>query len=77
MNHKLPSLLLVSLLLGASGSPVVNPVTGQAERSVMSEADEAAEGQKAHTQVLQEYGALNNPRLQACENLPRRCRKLV
>ena len=62
------SLICVTSLLGACGSNVVNPVTGQAERSVMSEADEVADGQKAHAQVLQEYGVLNNPRLQAYVN---------
>ena len=59
---------LLTALLTSCGSNVVNPVTGQEERSVMSEADEIAEGQKAHAQVLQEYGALNNPRLQAYVN---------
>ena len=62
------SLICAASLLSACGTNVVNPVTGQAERSVMSEADEVAEGQKSHTQVLQEYGALNNPRLQAYVN---------
>ncbi len=72
MQHKLLPLafasLLLTALLTACGSNVVNPVTGQAERSVMSEADEITEGQKAHAQVLQEYGVLNNPRLQAYVN---------
>jgi predicted Zn-dependent protease len=34
----------------------------------MSESAEVAEGKKAHAQVLQEYTALNNPRLQAYVN---------
>ena len=67
MRQLIPSIVLAGLL-SACGSNVVNPVTGQAERSVMSEADEVAEGQKAHAQVLQEYGVLNNPRLQAYVN---------
>jgi predicted Zn-dependent protease len=62
------SLICVASLLSACGSSVINPVTGQAERSVMSEADEVTEGQKAHAQVLQEYGVLNNPKLQAYVN---------
>jgi predicted Zn-dependent protease len=62
------SLICAASLLSACGSNVVNPVTGQAERSVMSEADEVTEGQKAHAEVLKEYGALNNPRLQAYVN---------
>ncbi len=68
MRHTLTSLALATTLLTACGSNVVNPVTGQAERSVMSEADEIAEGKKSHAQVLQEYSALKNPRLQAYVN---------
>ncbi|MDO9283744.1 MAG: M48 family metalloprotease [Aquabacterium sp.] len=60
-----PAGLALCLLLAACGTPVVNPVTGQAERTVMSEADELAQGRQAHAQVLAEYGAYANPRLQA------------
>ncbi len=63
----LPLALSLSLLAGC-GSQVVNPVTGQTERSVMSEAAELAEGKKAHEQVMQEYGVYKNPRLQAYVN---------
>ena len=56
------------LLLAACGSKVVNPVTGRAERSVLDEQSEITEGRKAHQQVLAEYGALANPRLQAYVN---------
>jgi predicted Zn-dependent protease len=65
MKIELPSLLLASLLLSACGTTVVNPVSGQAERSVMDESSEIAEGAKAHQQVLQEYGVYNNPAVQA------------
>jgi hypothetical protein len=44
MRHTLTSLALATTLLTACGSQVINPVSGQAERSVMSEADEIAEG---------------------------------
>jgi len=64
MNLKLPSLLLAALLLTSCGTTVVNPVTGQTERSVMSEADEVAEGAKAHQEVLKEYGVYNNAAVQ-------------
>jgi predicted Zn-dependent protease len=64
MNLKLPSLLLASLLLTSCGTTMVNPVTGQTERSVMSEADEVAEGAKAHQEVLKEYGVYNNAAVQ-------------
>ena len=63
----LPLALSLGLFAGC-GSQVVNPVTGQTERSVMSEAAELAEGKKAHEQVMQEYGVYNNPRLQAYVN---------
>ncbi len=65
---KLTALMLSTALLAGCGSTSINPVTGQAERSVMSEAAEIAEGKKAHTDVLQEYGVLKNPRVQAYVN---------
>ncbi len=55
--------LATALLLGC-GSVVVNPVTGQAERTVMDEPTEIAEGKKAHQQVLQETPAYANPAVQ-------------
>ncbi|MBE0475438.1 M48 family metalloprotease, partial [Rhodoferax sp.] len=60
--------LLWVALLTACGSPIVNPVTGRAERSVMSEQMELTEGAKAHQQVLQEYGLVKDARLQAYVN---------
>jgi len=68
MHLKLPSLLLASLLLTACGTTSVNPVTGQSERTVMSEEAEIAEGAKAHQGVLQEYGAYKNAAVQAYVN---------
>jgi predicted Zn-dependent protease len=68
MKLKLPSLLLASLLLSACGTTVVNPVSGRAERSVMDESSEIAEGAKGHQQVLQEYGVYNNPAVQSYVN---------
>ena len=65
---KLTVLTLSGALLAGCGSTSINPVTGQAERSVMSEAAEIAEGKKSHQQVLQEYGVLKNPRVQAYVN---------
>ena len=56
------------MLLAACGTKVVNPVSGRAERSVMDEQTEISEGRKAHQEVLAEYGALANPRLQAYVN---------
>ncbi len=64
--------LLVAVCLGAvlvaCGTPVVNPVTGRAERTVMDEAAEIAEGRKGHEQVLREYSVYANPKLQAYVN---------
>lgn len=67
MRLKLLPLVLAALLT-ACGSAVVNPVSGQAERSVMSEQTEVAEGAKAHKEVLQEYGVVKDARLQAYVN---------
>lgn len=60
--------LLSSALLVACGTQVLNPVTGQTERSAMSEEAELAEGAKGHQQVLQEYGVVKKPELQAYVN---------
>jgi predicted Zn-dependent protease len=67
MRRVLPLLLSAALLAGC-GTNVVNPVTGQSERSVMSEQDEIAEGKKAHEAVLKEYGTYPDARLQAYVN---------
>ncbi len=56
----------LALLVGCA--TVTNPVTGQAERTVMDEPREIAEGQKAHQQVLAEYGVYPNQQLQAYVN---------
>lgn len=61
------ALLGVALLAGC-GTQVVNPVTGQVERTVMDERRELAEGKKAHEEVLKQYGAYNDPKLQAYVN---------
>lgn len=57
--------LLSAALLAACGTQVVNPVTGQTERTVMDERAEIAEGAKAHQEVLKEYSAYDNQKLQA------------
>lgn len=54
--------------LSGCGTQVVNPVTGQTERTTMDERTELAEGKKAHEQVKQEYGVYNDSRLQAYVN---------
>jgi len=69
--------LLTATILAGCGSAVINPVTGQAERSVMSEQDEVAQGAKAHQEVLKEYGVVRDPKLQAyVNNLGQRLAKL-
>ncbi|HEY0821066.1 MAG TPA: M48 family metalloprotease [Rhizobacter sp.] len=67
LRSVLPVLLSAALIAGC-GTNVVNPVTGQTERSVMSEADEIAQGRKAHEEVLKEYGVYPDTRLQAYVN---------
>jgi predicted Zn-dependent protease len=65
----LASLSTAALLaLAGCGTTVVNPVTGEAERTVMDEATEIAEGAKAHKQVIQDEGVYDNPKLQAYVN---------
>jgi predicted Zn-dependent protease len=68
LHQPLVAATLSLALLAGCGTAVVNPVTGKTERSVMDEATEIAEGKKAHAQVLAEYGALANPKLQAYVN---------
>ncbi|MBU1236295.1 MAG: M48 family metalloprotease [Gammaproteobacteria bacterium] len=64
-----PRALVLSLsaaaLLAGCGTAVVNPVTGQTERTVMSEQDEIEEGREAHAEIVKEFGVVENPRLQA------------
>lgn len=66
--RKVLVLCLSAVLLAACGTPVVNPVTGRTERTVMDERAELAEGRKAHEGVLKEYGAYAHPALQAYVN---------
>lgn len=69
--------VLAPVLLAGCGSAVLNPVSGQTERSVMSEANEIEEGRKAHAQVLQEYGVVKDAKLQAyVNNIGQRLAKL-
>jgi predicted Zn-dependent protease len=62
------SLTLMGALLLAGCATQVNPVTGRSEVSVMDEAGEVAYGKQAHDQVLQEYGAYRDAKLQAYVN---------
>lgn len=55
MRTAVTALLLAASLL-AGCTTVTNPVTGQAERTVMDERTELAQGKEAHQQVLTEYG---------------------
>lgn len=68
LQRLLPLLGLLAGLLAGCGTQVVNPVTGQAERTVMDERTELAEGKKAHGEILKEYGAYPDPKLQAYVN---------
>ncbi len=61
-------LLAMTVVAAGCGTTTQNPATGRSERTVMNEQQEIEEGSKAHQQVLQEYGELKNPRLQAYVN---------
>jgi len=65
-SRLVPALLLAAatLLTACSTTQVLNPVTGETERSAMTEADEIAQGAKAHPQILAEYGRLADEGLQ-------------
>ncbi len=65
LSLSLARALVMVAALGGCGTTVVNPVTGQTERTVMDEQAEIAEGRKAHEQVLAEYGVVKNAALQA------------
>jgi predicted Zn-dependent protease len=68
-RHRWPALLVAAtLVLGACGTAVRNPVTGETERTVMDERAEIAEGAKGHQEVLKAYGVLADPALQAYVN---------
>jgi len=67
MRAKLIACLLTTTLL-ASCATVTNPVSGLAERTVMDEKAEIAEGEKGHQQVLKEYGVYDDPKVQAYVN---------
>ena len=58
------AVLAAALLATGCGTPVVNPVSGQTERSVMDEASEVTEGRKAHAAILAETPAYANPAIQ-------------
>lgn len=62
------SLVLATAALAGCGTKVINPVTGQTERTAMDERSELAEGKKAHDEVLKEYGVYPDARLQAYVN---------
>ena len=67
MNTRTNLLLLFNLLLILFTGPgcAVNPVTGNQDIVMMSEQDEIALGRKSNQQVLQEYAAYDDPKLQA------------
>ena len=61
--HLRVGLRTATLVLGACGTAVRNPVTGETERTVMDEQTEIAEGAKAHQQVLEHVAVrLADPR---------------
>jgi predicted Zn-dependent protease len=68
-SHGLRGSWILSLaLLTACGTTTINPVTGQQERTVMSEAEEVNTGRQQHQEVLKEYGRYPDEKLQAYVN---------
>lgn len=67
MRHKFWSVaILAAALLVGCGTQVVNPVTGQTERTVMDEPMEIAQGRQAHEELLKaDGGAYPDAKLQA------------
>lgn len=63
-----PWFVLSCALIAGCGTTIVNPVTGQAERTVMDEPAEIAEGRKGHEEVLKTYGVYADPKVQAYVN---------
>jgi predicted Zn-dependent protease len=59
---------LLTALLAGCGSTVINPVTGEAERTVLDEGAEIALGKKENLEVLKEYQPYKNPSVQAYVN---------
>lgn len=59
---------LLALCLMSLSSCATNPVTGRPNLAFMSEADEIRIGQQMHPQVLQQYGAYDDPKIQAYVN---------
>ncbi len=59
---------LLTALLAGCGTTVINPVTGQAERTVMDEGAEIALGKKENEEVLKAYQPYKNPAVQAYVN---------
>jgi predicted Zn-dependent protease len=68
MRHLLIAICLATTALLPGCATVENPVTGKAERTVMDERSEIAEGQKAHPQVLATFGEYEDPKVQAYVN---------
>ena len=68
MRRFLIAICLSTTVLFAGCATVTNPVTGKAERTVMDERSELAEGAKAHPQILAEFGEYKDPGLQAYVN---------
>jgi len=68
MRPLMLSLALAAALSAGCGTVVQNPVTGQAERTVMDERTEIETGRQQHQQVLAEYGVVSDARVQTLVN---------
>ncbi len=64
---KLPGLCLAAALLACSGC-AINPVSGEADFALMSEAEEIEQGRKYHDEIIAQYGVYDDPELQKYVN---------
>ena len=64
---KLISILVLTLSLGL-GACAINPVTGERDFAMVSEAEEIEQGRRYHKEIIANYGIYDNPALQQYVN---------
>ncbi|MBT8437413.1 MAG: M48 family metalloprotease [Gammaproteobacteria bacterium] len=64
---KFVSILILALTLGL-GACAINPVTGERDFAMVSEAEEIEQGRRYHQEIIATYGVYDNPALQQYVN---------
>ena len=64
---KFVSILILTLSLGL-GACAINPVTGERDFAMVSEAEEIEQGRRYHKEIIASYGVYDNPALQQYVN---------